>query len=309
MFKITSFSDLITTREQTRAGFISFAIEKNRRSTPFIEEAKAFKVLASRAKSADELLSMQEIRPALLTASGLSDKALKFFSENDKNRAIKELIDNFLKPAGQYFVDEAVYRYLLIRGDSLGGQMRNIIGAIAQQKLVRTFASTLTVMGIEYIWRDSYGWHKSDILNESETKAICWQYNQQSRTMGFNLKIKTVDKNVDICLFNADSIHYDNNIGKNCDQSAIMFGELKGGIDPAGADEHWKTGNSALDRIRTRFSAIGRSDIKTAFIAAAIEEAMAKEIYTQVINGTLGFAANLTIDEQLVDFCEWIIKL
>ena len=24
-----------------------------------------------------------------------------------------------------------------------------------------------------------------------------------------------------------------------------MLGELKGGIDPAGADEHWKTGNAA----------------------------------------------------------------
>ena len=32
-----------------------------------------------------------------------------------------------------------------------------------------------------------------------------------------------------------------------------MFGELKGGIDPAGADEHWKTGNSALVRIRKAF--------------------------------------------------------
>lgn len=68
--------DLITSREETRAGFIRFALEKNRRSTPYVSEAKTFKRIASRAKAPKDLLNMPEIRPALLTASGLSDKSL-----------------------------------------------------------------------------------------------------------------------------------------------------------------------------------------------------------------------------------------
>jgi type II restriction enzyme len=135
--------DLVTSREQTRAGFIAFALEKNRRSTPIIESAKSLKVLASKAKTAKDLLKISDIKPALLTAAGLSDKAVGYFTEADKDKAILNLIENFLEPAGKYFVDEVVYKYLLIKGDSLGGTMRNLVGAIAQQKFVRTLLSNL----------------------------------------------------------------------------------------------------------------------------------------------------------------------
>ena len=96
--------DLVTSREQTRAGFIAFALEKNRRSTPIIESAKSFKVLASNSKTAKDLLKISEIQPALLTAAGLSDKAINYFNEEDKKKAILGLIENFLEPAGKYFL-------------------------------------------------------------------------------------------------------------------------------------------------------------------------------------------------------------
>ena len=85
-----------------------------------------------------------------------------------------------------------------------------------------------------------------------------------------------------------------------------MFGELKGGIDPAGADEHWKTGNTALERIRSAFAAY---NIKTSFIAASIETKMADEIFAQLQTKTLGKAANITIDNQLTEYCQWLISL
>ena len=93
------------------------------------------------------------------------------------------------------------------------------------------------------------------------------------------------------------------------DERAIMFGELKGGIDPAGADEHWKTGNTALERIRTKFGAAGYPQIMTSFIGAAIELAMAQEIYAQLESGTLTNAANLTNNNQLIEYCNWLIDL
>jgi hypothetical protein len=49
---------------------------------PLIENAKSFKVFASKAKTAKDLLKISEIRPVLLTAAGLSDKGVNYCSEN-----------------------------------------------------------------------------------------------------------------------------------------------------------------------------------------------------------------------------------
>jgi len=45
-----------------------------------------------------------------------------------------------------------VYRYLLIKGDALGGSMRNIVDSLGQQKLVRSFLAVLRVLGVTYQW-------------------------------------------------------------------------------------------------------------------------------------------------------------
>jgi len=47
---IRSASDLVTSREKTRAGFISLALEKNYLAVPYVEEAKALKAIANRVK-------------------------------------------------------------------------------------------------------------------------------------------------------------------------------------------------------------------------------------------------------------------
>ena len=311
---ITASEDLVTSREQTRAGFIAFALEKNRRSTPIIENAKSLRVLASKAKTAKDLLNISEIQPALLTAAGLSDKATNYFNEEDKKIAIGGLIENFLEPVGEYFIDEVVYRYLLIKGDSLGGSMRNIVGAIAQQKFVRTLLSNLSVSGTNYKWLDNKTkkWREkpsNDFAIEEQLKALSWKNSEgKSRVVAFNLKIPIVRNNIDICLFNADIETYNNGIIVNTPEKILMLGELKGGIDPAGADEHWKTGNTALNRIRESF-AKHDLNLATSFIAAAIEKKMATEIFTQLKNNTLSNAANLTIDKQLIGYCDWLLKL
>ena len=311
---IKTSQDLVTSREQTRAGFIAFALEKNRRSTPIIESAKSLKVLASKAKTAKDLMKITEIQPALLTAAGLSDKAVNYFNEEDKGKAILGLIENFLEPAGKGFVDEVVYRYLLIKGDSLGGSMRNIVGAIAQQKFVRTLLANLSVSGTNYKWLDNKtkNWGEkpnNDFAIEEHLKALSWKNpKEESRILAFNLSIPIVKNNIDICLFSSDIEEYNNGKIVNVPEKIVMLGELKGGIDPAGADEHWKTGNTALNRIRESF-AKHNLKIETSFIAAAIEKKMASEIFTQLQSKTLSNAANLTIDEQLISYCNWLLKL
>jgi type II restriction enzyme len=311
---IKTSEDLVTSREQTRAGFIAFALEKNRRSTPIIESAKSFKILASKAKTAKELLKITEIQPALLTAAGLSDKAINYFNAEDKKKAISGLIENFLEPAGEYFVDEVVYRYLLVKGDSLGGSMRNIVGTIAQQKFIRTLLSNLSVSGTDYQWlnNETKQWEEkpyNDFSIEEQLKALSWKNPEgKNRVLAFNLKIPIVKNNIDICLFSSNIEEYNNGEIVNTPERIVMLGELKGGIDPSGADEHWKTGNTALNRIRESFAKYNLK-IETSFIAAAIETKMAKEIFVQLQNKTLSNVANLTIDEQLVNYCNWLLKL
>jgi len=307
-------NDLITSLEETKAGFVSFALEKNNRSTPYIESAKVLKCFASKAKKPLDLLDIKEIRSALLTASGLSDKSLKYFDDDDKENAIKELIDNFLEPAGDNFVVELVYRYLLIKGDSLGGAMRNIIGTLAERKLLRVLIANLDIQNIDYFWiskNNPNKWIKkssSDYNIESELKTISWSVNNRYKTLALNLKIPLVKKNIDICLFDCNSADYNFGSIVNSVDKIIMLGELKGGIDPAGADEHWKTANTALQRIHTAFETINQP-ILTSFVGAAIEKNMAQEIFDQFSKNTLNGVANLTKDTQLIQYCIWLLNL
>ncbi len=152
---IQSANDLVTSKEKTRAGFIALALEKNYLAVPYIEEAKALKSLASRIKKPNDLLEVNELRVGLLTASGLSEKSLNHLTEDDKTLAIKGLIEKFLKPAGEDFIDELVYRYLLTKGDALGGKARNLAGVLGERKFLRSLLSVFNLGGIDYQWKDS----------------------------------------------------------------------------------------------------------------------------------------------------------
>lgn len=311
---ITSASDLVTTHEATRAGFLSIALEKNRVSDPYVKIALCFKTRVTGVKSPDDLLKMPAVRPFLISASGLSDKSLNYLNEDDRTEAIKELIDKFLKPAGSHFIDEVIFRYLLIKGDSVGGTMRNRIGAIGEEKLIRCILSNLSVQGITYDWCDgspSYHWNKkpqNDAEIERSIKALHWKNSNGDRVLAFDMTIPLVGKNVDICLFDSNIVGYDKGRIKNHPDKGLMFGELKSGIDPAGADEHWKTGNTALQRIWKSFGDANYS-IQTSFVGAAIEKSMAGEIYAQLLDGTLSNASNLLDVNQLNEYCNWIVSI
>lgn len=315
-YHLSSSESLVTPYEETRAGFIALALEKNRRASPFVDEAKALKVLASKASNPQDLLQIIEIKCSILTAAGISDKAANHLSEDDKTEAIKNLIDNFLEPAGKDFVEELVYRFLLTRGDSLGGSLRNLAGSIGERKFSRALISTLSIEGKNYKWLHSKSrqWlnrSRDDSGIELHLKGLSWQ-SSADRTLIYNLTVPIIKKNVDLCLFDSspDKIMLGNNRKSNhyAPKKYIALGELKGGIDPAGADEHWKTANSALDRIRSAFRK-KRLKPSTFFIGAAIEKAMSKEIFAQLKKGILSNAANLTNDEQLVSICKWLVHL
>ena len=192
--------------------------------------------------------------------------------------------------------------------------MRNKIGALGQERLIRAIYSSMSASGTQCfrLLKDSKRWASVNLDEagaEVDVKALHWANSSGERTLVFNATIPTVRNNVDICLFSSKKDEYDLKTLVRHDERALMFGELKGGIDPAGADEHWKTGNTALNRIRTSFSLAGYPSIKTSFVGAAIECAMAEEIYEQLESGTLTNATNLTNNDQLKEYCNWLIAL
>jgi len=313
---IKKWEDLVTTQEATRKGFVSIAFEKNIKATPFIEEAKSLKVLAEKAKTAKGLLNLTDIYPSLLSASGLSEKALGHLNDEDKKDAISQLIEKFLEPAGGDFIEELVYRFLLTKGDALGGIMRNIAGSLGEKKLIRGIISSFSLKGIKfkYLHKESKTWidgDSNDLTIDEKTKGLYWKTNDNKRTLLLNITPPFVSKNVDLCLFDCEYTEYKNDSGNSVHtipEKYIALGELKGGIDPAGADEHWKTANTALDRIR---SAFGEKNLtpSTFFIGAAIEKSMSQKIYNQLTSKTLTNAANLTNEKQLVSICDWICSI
>ncbi len=308
---LTSSESLVTTYEETRAGFVALALEKNRRATPFIEEARSLKAVASKISTPASLVNIAGIQAALLTVAGVSNKAAGHMEPQDQEEAIKGLIKQFLEPAGSNFVEELVFRFLLTRGDALGGSMRNVGGAIAQRKLTRAIIATLSVAGISYDWLSakSNTWihgTRDDPDIEMDANGLSWSNGHQDRTIRYNLTVPFVKKNVDLCLFNchyqALSVSYKN------PAFYLALGELKGGIDPAGADEHWKTARTSLTRINLAFANHGLSP-HLFFVGAAIENSMAEEIWYQLEEGTLSNAANLTDANQVASLCRWLCNL
>ena len=304
-------SDLVTTYEEIRAGFVALALEKNRRATPFVEQARSLKSVASQTRTPADLLKIENIQPALLTAAGVSDKAMNYLLPEDKMEAIQGLIAKYLEPAGPAFIEELVFRFLLTRGDTLGGSMRNVGGVMAERKLTRATIANLSLAKVPYKWlhADSKEWiagKEDDADIELYLSGLSWSSKGKNRTMIYNRKVPSVNKNVDLCLLNCFPEELSSAF--NDLSRYIALGELKGGIDPAGADEHWKTARTSLARIRKAFSD-KKLTTHIFFVGAAIENSMAEEIWNQLEDGTLSNAANLTNADQVASLCVWLCSL
>ena len=208
---LSKFEDLMTTYAETRAGFISIALEKNKRATPYVEEARILNSKISNVAEPNQLITLLDIRNGLIAASGISEKAANHLGEAGCNEAIAEFIRNFLIPAGEKFKEELVFRFLLTRGDSLGGSMRNIVGAIAQKKLCISIVSSLRLAGRNFHWLDGSAkkWINSESnskdLEIENAKGLFWVNSQkQPRLLLFNLGVPIVRNNIDIILFDSD---------------------------------------------------------------------------------------------------------
>jgi hypothetical protein len=78
------------------------------------------------------------------------------------------------------------------------------------------------------------------------------------------------------------------------DTDVLWAAEVKGGADPAGSDEHWKTASRALSRIIEAAKDTGRSQPPLSFFGTTIVAKVAVEIRAWIDRGDLASAHNLS---------------
>ena len=288
---IRKSTDLVTSRQATCAGFLAQARAKGQKAAPFVKEAAELWSALQQSKDIHALVSSVSLEQ-LATAVGFSDKAQRYFSDEELRQAINTELEAIAKRCGESFREEILYRFLLTRGDTLGGEMRNVTGALAQDKIIKGLLRALAAKGTE--------------AQSEEVRGKITRISFDARLLLLDRTPQIVGKNIDVILLKmppmttpARELVEDRSLYLAC-------GELKGGIDPAGADEHWKTARSALDRIREQFP---MNCPKLFFVAAAIEEAMAREIYKQLKADKLTFAANATVAAQVDELIAWLLAL
>jgi type II restriction enzyme len=289
---IKSSDNLVTSHDATRSGFLEQVLRKTEKAAPYVAQAHHLLDKLNEAEVPSDLIGLDDIRDKLITAAGFSDKAAGYFSSDELEDSLLTVLEAIRVEGGEKWREEILYRFLLTRGDSLGGAMRNITGAIAQVKFTQAILTALKAKAIKPQIKTSSN-------NLDKVQQIVWP----DRVCFFDKTPTLIGKNIDAILLSGGDTSNDALSERG---NYLACGELKGGIDPAGADEHWKTAGSALQRIRQSFP---KNPPKLFFAGAAIEESMAEEIFAQLKSGQLAHAANLTVPEQLSDLAAWLVAL
>jgi len=291
MESVKKAEDLVTSKDATIAGFTWQADKKLDSANVYLENAEYFKKNYKTIKSIKDARADQKIFEFIIASCMLSTKSLKHLSTETQDEIITKLI-NFNKFNNPEYILNLTHRYFLTSGDSLGGTMRNVIGQTAQNKLTESIIARL----------DTLGKKPERILNrDSKTVAIKWD----GRQIIFDKKPKFIGKSIDIIVLKGSS----SKTGELEEpDDYVCCGELKGGIDPAGADEHWKTAKTALERISSSFTEIKKDVPKLIFLGAAIENAMSIEIFDLLQSNWLAGAANINYEDQFLELIDIIIS-
>lgn len=298
--------DLVTSREATQAGFLEQARAKVVKAGPLVGRAQELRAELQRAPNLTGLAEDRKLRKQLMAAAGFSAKSSKYFTKSELAELLQQILAQIYAGCASSqtggdqaaiwdaFCQEVVARYLLSEGDALGGQMRNWIGARAQTRLTDALIGALGNSQVE-VQRNQ---------DATKIQRLSWP----GRAIYFDVKPRLLDKNIDVIMLSVPAAAP---LERDLLEDATNYlacGELKGGIDPAGADEHWKTAKSALDRIRSN-RAFSAQPLHLFFVGAAIAPTVAEEIFRELQDGRLSDAANLTVQPQVEALARWLVAL
>lgn len=292
---IMRVSDLVSTAEDTAKAFALQALRKTDLATYYLDAADTFEFKLSRLGNLNDIVNNEDIRGELLTSVGISDKAKKYFTSETAKSYLEEIVKKIDSQSPENLKVDLVNRFLLTSGDSMGGRSRNLIGREGGERLIQFVKEALEGKKIHY---------EVSSNAQEKTTAITWQ----GRIMLFDVKPSWIGKNIDVILLRDSKDAGSPEVREN-PEMFLACGEIKGGADPAGSDEHWKTARSALDRISAAFKEEYAKPPKLFFAGLSIVPGVAKEIVEHLDNGKLNKAANLARSRQVADLAEWLISL
>ena len=232
----------------------------------------------------------------------------------DLTHYFNEIISALIK-AGQITPQRHLEMAFANLGDSLGGSWRNEVGRLAYAEVVTPLALYLyqqdflesiiyklkgrVVVDDEDEHLDSRQIHQLFITETLDLKTVLADLEEQ-RIVYRELRLRNGNRlllNRQITWQDAEGTPY--RIGPDLFSSSgekdmLWGGELKGGADPAGSDEHWKTATRAFDRILLACERTGRPKPPLSFIATILVERVATEAAEWVTQGKLKSVYNLT---------------
>jgi hypothetical protein len=228
------------------------------------------------------------------------------------NRIVSELIKTGGVTAQRHI--EMAFANL---GDSLGGVSRNEVGRLASAQIIRMLALHLhrkwRLASITYRLKGRIAPDDEDEeeqVDSSEDQLLTISPEMDLEIILDRLESQRV-KYRELTMRNGNRLLLDRQLewqgtdGKSYrigpdlhSQSPrvdmLWAGEIKGGADPAGSDEHWKTATQALSRILEACEKTERAKPGLSFMATIIVERVALEAQTWIDQGKLTSVYNLT---------------
>ncbi|GIK28487.1 MAG: hypothetical protein J5J04_17190 [Anaerolineae bacterium] len=200
-------------------------------------------------------------------------------------------------------------------GASLDGSWRNEVGRLAYSSIVTPVIAHLhhvgKLQGFEYKLKGNLLLGGDEDADSSETifEVAEGLDEQELSTLLLRLEEERVVyravnlKNGNQVLLNRQITWYSADkkfkigpdlLTQTTSSSIPWVAELKGGADPAGSDEHWKTATQSFNRIREAADATGRPQPMLTFIATILVTRVAQEIALAIDRGELTSVYNLT---------------
>jgi Restriction endonuclease BsobI len=313
MSELVDPSTWITDAEETRKGFLEALQIKQELAEEYLKKADELRTtinnhpggFAGLLKSASP--KEKALWSQLISLAGISEKARKNLEskkKGDKQQpavSLETLVRERLDKLTQLSTEELVGHFLLVCGHALGGKYRNRVGKEAQRRFVSCFLDALEPTIIKQIKpAKSRPWAECPKNGPPEdARGFAWEVGEKRRVLLLNEQLQMGKKknSVDICLFDGTPTTFDK-------KGPLALGELKGGFDPAGADEHWKTAQTALKRINDNYPTV-----PLFFAGAAIVKSTATYLGGRVESKKLHRVANLTKSAQLLELCRWLCSL
>ena len=198
-------------------------------------------------------------------------------------------------------------------GDSLGGISRNEVGRTAMMRLLNPFVAHLHRQ--DYLQEIVCSFKGDLSVDSEETRQSRREKIAMDSTVDMDELLSDFEhrrvKYHELVLRNGSRLLVDRQLNWTDEASAtyrigpdlyataetqdfVWAAEVKGGADPAGSDEHWKTATQALHRILDACQATDRAQPALAFIATIFVERVAREAQAWIDEGKLTTAYNLT---------------